>query len=649
MRGPSGEGVEPVTAGEELLCYGRARCNHPCPLAVDTPSEFDHEAFLETLTSRPGVYRMLDRRGQVLYVGKARNLKKRVASYFRSPEQLEPKTRALMSHAVSVNVTMTHTETEALLLENSLIKEHRPHYNILLRDDKSFPYIYVSTQQEFPRVAFHRGARNRSGRYFGPFASAGAVRETLGLLQKLFQIRQCEDSFFGNRRRPCLQYQLKRCTAPCVGHTDEHAYKDDVRHAVMFLEGKSEEMIGELVRRMETSAGRLEFELAGRYRDQISSLRRVQERQSVIGAKGDVDVVVARMRDGVAVVHIMVIRGGQNLGSRTVIPRHTADADENELLRAFVLQHYLSRGGQRAVPPEIIVNGRLDDVDALTDALTEQAGHRVSIRDSVRGVRGVRARWLRMTADNAELAVGQRLADRSNLRTRFESLQDVLDFDEPPGRIECFDISHTGGEATVASCVVFDADGPVKSDYRRFNIGDVEPGDDYAAMNQALRRRYTRLQREEGKVPDLLVVDGGKGQLTQAVAVLAELQLDTIAVLGVAKGTTRKPGLETLFVPGSARPLVLPPVSPALHLIQQVRDEAHRFAIAGHRARRTRARKTSVLEEIPGVGAKRRQRLLTEFGGLQAVARAGIDDLSRVGGISRSLAQSIYDAFRERT
>ena len=612
---------------------------------MDTPSEFDHEAFLRTLTSSPGIYRMLDRRGEVLYVGKARNLKKRVVSYFRVASQLEAKTRALMSHAASVDVTMTHTETEALLLENSLIKEYRPRYNILLRDDKSFPYIYVSTQQEFPRLAFHRGARNRPGRYFGPFASAGATRETLGLLQKLFQIRQCEDSFFRNRARPCLQHQLRRCTAPCVGYTDEPAYKDDVRHAVMFLEGKSEAMIDELVRRMEDASGRLEFELAGRYRDQISSLRRVQERQHVIGAKGDFDVVVARIRDGVAVVQIMVIRNGQNLGSRTVIPRHAGDADEGELLRAFVSQHYLSRGGQRAVPSEILVGGALDDLEALCEALSAQVNHRVAIRHRVRGNR---ARWLRMTADNAELAASQRLADRTNLRTRFESLQDALEFDEPPGRIECFDISHTGGEATVASCVVFDPEGPVKSEYRRFNIRDVEPGDDYAAMNQALRRRYTRLQREEGKVPDLLLVDGGKGQLAQATAILGELQLDTVFLVGVAKGTTRKPGMETLFLPGATRPLVLPPSSPALHLIQQVRDEAHRFAITGHRARRSRRRNTSVLEEIPGVGAKRRQRLLTEFGGLQAVSRAGVEDLARVGGISPALAQAIYDAFRER-
>ena len=611
---------------------------------METLSEFDLEAFLNTLTGGSGVYRIYDAQGQVLYVGKARNLRKRVTSYFRSPDHLEPKTRVLMSHAASVDVTVTHTETEALLLENSLIKEHRPRYNILLRDDKSFPYIYLSTQQAFPRLAFHRGARNRPGRFFGPFASAGATRETLGLLQKLFQIRQCEDSFFKNRSRPCLQYQIKRCTAPCVGSVDEAAYAEDVRHAVMFLEGKSEEMIEELVQRMDSASGRLEFELAGRYRDQIASLRRVQERQYVIGARGDVDVVAASARDGLAVVQIMVIRSGQSLGSRSVVPRHAGGAGEAELLRAFLPQYYLSHRGQRSVPGEILINEPLDDLEVLCAALSEQAGRRVSIRHAVRGDR---AHWIQMTRENAELALGQRIADRANLRARFEALQDLLQLDEPPMRIECFDISHTAGEAAVASCVVFDPEGPVKSQYRRFNIRDIEPGDDYAAMHQALRRRYTRLQREEGKLPDILMVDGGKGQLRQALDVLGELQLGEVFVLAVAKGASRRLGLETLLVPGRERPVTPAASSPALHLIRQVRDEAHRFAITGHRARRSRSRKTSVLEEIPGVGARRRQRLLSEFGGLQALSRAGVEDLARVSGISRTLAQAIYDAFRE--
>ncbi len=608
-------------------------------------AEFDSAAFLGTLTGQSGVYRMLDAGGQVLYVGKARNLKKRVSSYFRSPDQLAPKTRALMKHTVSVEVTATHTETEALLLENNLIKEHRPRYNIVLRDDKSFPYIYLSTEEEFPRLAFHRGPRRGKGRYFGPFASAGATRDTLNLLQKLFMVRQCENSFFKNRSRPCLQHQIKRCTAPCVGLVDAARYADDVRHAMMFLEGKSEAMIDELVARMERAAKTLDYEAAGRYRDQIVSLRRVQERQYISGAKGDIDVVAARIRDGMGVVQLFVVRNGHSLGTRTITPRHVAGADARDILEAFLPQYYLNAAANRPIPDEILVSEPIDDVDVLEAALGEAAGRKVSVRHRVRGDR---ARWLQMANANAELVLDQRLADRASLRERFDALQEALDLDEPPSRIECFDVSHSSGEATVASCVVFEAEGPVKSDYRRFNIKDVAAGDDYAAMHQALKRRYTRLRKEEARMPDLLIIDGGKGQLSEARAVLDELQLDDLEVLGVAKGSTRKPGLEQLFKVGRERPIALSAESPALHLIQQIRDEAHRFAIAGHRARRTRARKTSVLEQIPGIGAKRRQRLLSEFGGLQGVARAGVEDLARVQGISRALARDIYTAFREQ-
>lgn len=615
------------------------------PIMDKAPAEFDSAAFLGTLTGQSGVYRMLDASDQVLYVGKARNLKKRVASYFRAAEQLPPKTRALMKHAVRVEVTATHTETEALLLENNLIKEHRPRYNIVLRDDKSFPYIYLSTEEKFPRLAFHRGPRRGKGRYFGPFAGAGAVRETLNLLQKLFMVRQCENSFFRNRSRPCLQHQIKRCTAPCVGLVDEARYADDVRHAVMFLEGKSEAMIAELVARMEEASKKLEYEAAWRYRDQIVSLRRVQERQYISGAKGDVDVVAARVRDGIGVVQLFVVRNGHSLGTKTIMPRHVAGAEARDILQAFLPQYYLSATANRRIPAEILVGEAIEDVDILQAALSQVAERKVSVRHRVRGDR---ARWLQMANTNAELVLDQRVAERASLRDRFDALQEALELDEAPTRIECFDVSHSAGEATVASCVVFDSDGPVKSDYRRFNIKDIEPGDDYAAMHQALKRRYTRLRKEEAKMPDLLIVDGGKGQLTQARAVLDELQLDNLEVLGVAKGSTRKPGLEQLFMIGRGRPLTLAADATALHLIQQIRDEAHRFAITGHRARRTRARKTSVLEQIPGIGAKRRQRLLSEFGGLQGVARAGIEDLARVNGISRSLARDIYTAFREQ-
>ena len=611
---------------------------------METSSEFDPKAFLSTLTGGPGVYRMLDRDVRVLYVGKARSLKKRVASYFRAPGQLEPKTRLLMSQVASVETTATHTETEALLLENSLIKEHQPRYNILLRDDKSFPYIHVSTEQDFPRLAFHRGARSRPGRYFGPFASAGATRETLNLLQKLFQVRQCEDTFFRNRSRPCLQHQIRRCTAPCVGLVDRERYGEDVRHVIMFLDGKSEEMIGELVTRMESASKRLEFELASRYRDQITSLRRVQERQHVIGAKGDVDIVASRVRDGIAVVQLTLIRNGQSLGSRTLVPRQAGNATERDVLDAFLSQYYLGRAGRYSIPAEILVSEPSDSLAMLSKALHDQIGRRVTLRHRVRGER---ARWIEMTRQNAELAVAQRLADESSLRARFEALQDVLELDEAPGRVECFDISHTAGEAPVASCVVFEPTGPLKGEYRRFNIKNVEPGDDYAALKSAVRRRYTRVQREEARVPDLLMVDGGKGQLSGVKGIVAELQLNDMQVMAVAKGSTRKPGLERIFIGTEAREIALPGASPALHLIQQIRDEAHRFAITGHRIRRRRARNTSVLEQISGIGAKRRQRLLSEFGGLRALSRAGVEDLTRVNGISRTLARAIYDAFRE--
>ena len=609
------------------------------------PVRFDAQSFLRTLTNDSGVYRLHDRFGRVLYVGKARSLRKRVASYFRPSEQLTPKTRALMSHTDSVEVTVTRTETEALLLENNLIKEHRPRYNIVLRDDKSFPYIHVTTADVFPRLSFHRGPRRGPGRYFGPFASAGATRSTLSQLQKLFRIRQCEDSFFENRSRPCLQYQIERCTAPCVGLTDEAAYDEDVRHAIMFLEGKSEEMVEELVRRMESASHALEFELAARYRDQIANLRRVQARQYVSGAKGNVDVIATRAREGVAVVELFVIRNGQNLGSRTLRPAHAADVNEDELLRAFLPQHYLSRSGrERPIPDEILLSHVVPGLHVLEQAIAEQSSRKVRIRSNVRGER---ARWVEMAVNNAEIALQQRIASRANLHDQFEALQELLGLDNPPARIECFDVSHTGGESMVASCVVFEPDGAKKSDYRRFNIKGVRAGDDYAALRDALERRYTRLKRENAVLPDLLLIDGGRGQLKQACDMLSELQISGIVAIGIAKGVTRKPGFEQIFVPGRSAPLMPPSESIALHLIQRVRDEAHRFALTGHRSRRLRTRRDSVLEQIPGIGARRRQRLLSEFGGLQGVSRAGVEDLMRVRGISRDLALAIYEAFRD--
>ena len=609
------------------------------------PDKFDATAFLKTLTSGPGVYRMVGEDGTVLYVGKARNLKRRVASYFRQAQQLEVKTRVLMSHTATVEIAATHTETEALLLENTLIKEHLPHYNILLRDDKSFPYIFLSSNERFPALSFHRGPRRRKGRYFGPFAGAGAVRETLGQLKKLFRVRQCEDSFFRNRSRPCLQYQIERCTAPCVGYVGESSYQEDIDHAVMFLEGRSQEMIAELVERMQAVAGRLEYEAASRYRDQISALRRIQEHQYVVGTKGDIDVVAVHVEQAVAVVQVFMIRSGQNLGNKSLLPKHAEGASPAEILSAFLPQYYLSAARQHPIPAVILTSEALDDEALLSAVFGEQAGHKISIRHRVRGER---LRWLRMARENAALAVRQRLSDKANLQERFEALRELFGLEETPSRIECFDVSHSAGEATVASCVVFGHEGAITSDYRRFNIRGVEAGDDYAAMRQALLRRYTRLQREDARLPDLVLVDGGRGQLKQAVDVMQELQLSEIQLGAVAKGPSRRPGHESLFVPGAAQPLPMTADAPGLHLIQQIRDEAHRFAITGHRGRRARSRRTSTLESIAGIGAKRRQRLLLQFGGLQGVARAGVEDLAGVQGISTALAQNIYDAFRNR-
>jgi len=598
---------------------------------------FDVRAFLRDLTTLPGVYRMLDGAGAVLYVGKAGNLKKRVSSYFRA-SGLAPKTRALMQQVAGVEVTVTNTEGEALLLENQLIKELRPRYNVLLRDDKSYPYIYLSSKDEYPRLTFHRGAKREPGRYFGPYPSAGAVRESLSLLQKLFPVRQCENSFFRNRSRPCLQYQIKRCTAPCVGLVDAEDYLRDVRHAEMFLEGRSAQVIDELVRRMEQASAELDFERAARYRDQIASLRRIAERQYVSGEGGDLDVVGCVVEGGAACVQVFFFRGGQNLGNKPFFPQIPEDADAGEVLAGFLAQYYLDKD----VPAEVLISHPFEDAELLAQVLAQRAGRRVTLRPRVRGER---ARWVQMAVSNAEHALRSRLASRSGTQQRLEALRDALKLDQAPLRLECFDISHTMGEATVASCVVFGAEGPLKSDYRRFNINDIAPGDDYAAMRQALLRRYTRLKQGEGKMPDVLLIDGGKGQVRQAREVLEELQVEGVTIVGIAKGPERRPGLETLFLSDQSAPIILPEDSAALHLVQQIRDEAHRFAITGHRQRRSRTRNTSVLETIPGMGPKRRQRLLKQFGGLREIARAGVEDLASVQGISRDLAQRIYDAF----
>jgi excinuclease ABC subunit C len=597
----------------------------------------DHNAFLKTLTTCPGVYRMLNSAGKVLYVGKAGDLKKRVSSYFRK-SGLSVKTQTLMTQVAEIQVTVTHTEAEALLLESNLIKQLQPRYNVLLRDDKSYPYIYLSTEQEFPRLALHRGARRGKGRYFGPYPGAGAVRESLHLLQKLFRVRQCEDSFFSNRSRPCLQYQIKRCTAPCAGLIDAAAYAADVSRTMLFLEGKSSEVIDDLVAAMQQAAEQQAYEQAAEYRDLIASLHHVQEKQYISTGRGDLDIVACLTGQGSACVQVFFVRGGRNLGNAVFYPRVPMESGSAEVLSAFIPQYYLGK----AVPAELLVSHTLVDAGLIEEVLGNQTGHRVAIREKLRGDR---ARWMQMALNNAGHALHAYLNTRKGFAGRVRALAEVLSFDDLPKRIECFDISHTRGESAVASCVVFGIEGPLKSDYRRFNIKGIQPGDDYAAMEQALTRRYTRLQRGEGCLPDLLLIDGGKGQVAAASRALEELQVTGVQIVGVSKGPGRKPGLESLHLPGQQKVLHLAADSPALHLIQQVRDEAHRFAITGHRQRRARSRNTSPLEQIPGIGPRRRQQLLQQLGGIKEVSRAGVEDLSRIKGINRTLAQQIYDAF----
>ena len=607
----------------------------------DTPPAFDGKAFVRTLTTSPVVYRYFDAAGELLYVGKAGNLKKRVGSYFLKP-RLEPRIAAMIAQIARCDITVTRTEGEALLLESQLIKSLKPRYNIMLRDDKSYPYIYLSGGEDYPRLAFHRGAKNLPGRYFGPYPSTFAVRESLGLMQKLFKVRQCEDSYFRNRSRPCLQYQIGRCTAPCVGLISKEDYAGDVRHAEMFLEGRSSAVIDELAVAMEQASVKLDFERAAALRDQVAALRQLQAQHHVQGASADMDVVACRIEAGLACVSVLFFRDGISLGTRDFFPRLPLDAEPADVLAQFVAQYYLDR----PVPRELILGEELPEQAVLAEVLTEQSGHAVELKSRVRGER---ARFLQMAERNAQASLTQRLASQQTLGTRFEDLQKLLELPEPPRRIECFDISHTRGELTVASCVVFGPEGPEKSHYRRFNIAGITPGDDYAAMHQALTRRFRKVAEGEGAKPDVLLIDGGGGQVAQALDVLKELGVTGIHVVGVAKGPARRAGEETLILadrpPGSPGREIHPgPTSPALHLVAAVRDESHRFAISGHRKRREKARERSVLEDVPGVGARRRAALLKTFGGLAGVEAAGVEELMRVKGIDRGLAERIYGA-----
>ncbi len=599
---------------------------------------FDAKQFLSSVSASPGVYRMLDDQSNTLYVGKAKRLKARLASYFRG--QLNTKTQAMVGRIADVQVTVTRTETEALLLEQTLIKQLRPPYNILLRDDKSYPFVFVTDRHPYPALEYKR-ARQRSddGRYLGPYPSSGAVRESLALMQKIFHIRNCEDSVFAHRSRPCLQYQIQRCSAPCVDYISAEDYQRDVEHAVMCLEGKSENVTQELVEAMETASKALDFEEAARLRDQVQQLRQLQQRQFVDTGGGDADIFALAQRPGALGVSVLSVRDGRLLGARHHTPKNDLDLPLETLLTEVVSQYYF--GQPHNVPSEVITSHPLDDSELIAEALSQQAGKRIRVTSQVRGHR---AQWQQLAITNAEQQLASQLANQTQLTQRFSALQKALGLAEIPQRLECFDISHSHGEATVASCVVFDHQGPRKSDYRHFRIEGVAAGDDYAAMQQALTRRLKRVKSGEAVAPDILIVDGGKGQLNMAREVFKELDISNIMLLGVAKGTTRKAGLESLFVETADNPLDLDPASPALHLIQHIRDESHRFAIAGHRAQRDKARRTSTLQDIAGIGPKRRRELLRFFGGLQGVQKASRDELARVPGINASLAETIYRA-----
>ncbi|HVW71090.1 MAG TPA: excinuclease ABC subunit UvrC [Steroidobacteraceae bacterium] len=596
---------------------------------------FDHREYTAALPKRPGVYRMFDAEGELLYVGKAKSLKDRVSTYF-SASNVHPKIQALVQQIAKIEVTVTNSEAEALLLEYNLIKAHKPRFNIVLRDDKSFPYIQLRADHDFPRLAFYRGSRSEPGRYFGPFPNAGAVRDSLNQMQKLFRIRNCRDSFFANRSRPCLQHQIGRCSAPCVGLISREDYAQDIEAAVKVLEGRSDEVNTQLQARMEAAAARLEFERAARIRDQLATLKRIQAQQ-VVTAEGerDVDVFAIIGEPGEYAVSVMLVRGGRNLGTTSYFPR-AAFAEPDEALASFMMQYYSSQ----EPPPEVFVGRKLEDSQSLGQVLTERAGHAVEVRCPVRGL-GVR--WVEMTAENATQGLRMRLAQKQGMEEMLVALAEELDLPEPPSRIECFDISHTGGEGTVASCVVFAREGPLKKEYRRFNITGVTPGDDYGALRQALDRRYTRIRAGEVPAPDLLLIDGGSGQIGQVHEALAELGFGDLTLVGVAKGPDRRPGQERLFVYGAGAPRTPEAHSPASRLVQRIRDEAHRFAITGHRRKRARRYNESVLEVVPGLGPAKRRELLKHFGGLQGVLRAGVADFEQVPGIGASLARSLYD------
>ncbi|MGX5201582.1 excinuclease ABC subunit UvrC [Aliikangiella sp. IMCC44632] len=603
---------------------------------IISPQAFDYQAFIKSLTTKPGIYQMLNQQAEIIYVGKAKNLKKRVSSYFQKQDH-SPKTRAMVAQINDIRIVITESENEALILENQFIKKFRPRYNVVFRDDKTYPYIYLSADK-FPRLSIHRGKQKGSGDYFGPFTGSSAARYSISLMQKLFLVRQCENSVFKHRSRPCLQYQIKRCSGSCVNKISHADYLKDVELVRLFYQGKNDSVIQELTERMQKASDNLAFEQAAQIRDQIIQLRRVLEKQSVQASNTDVDVIAAGIKEKTAAIFVMHIRNGLVQGSRNFFPKVPADTDEGEILESFI-GHFYTQPTHK-LPAEIVVNHALVNATELSLTLTELKQTKVRIAHKVKTNR---AAWLEMAERNLTEMLVAKLATKNHYQKRLQSLSDELGLDKLPFRMECFDISHFQGEQTVASCVVFEQGQAKKTDYRRFNIKDVAAGDDYAAIEQAVRRRYQRLVKEEAKLPDLLIIDGGKGQLNQAQKVLEELELSEITLISVAKGSDRKVGMEQIFFPSEAIAKRLEEDSLGLHLIQAIRDEAHRFAITGHRGKRDKQRKTSVLEGIPGVGAKRRKAIIQHFGGLQGIQRAGVSDLAQVEGISKALAQSIYD------
>lgn len=594
---------------------------------------FDPKPILKNLPNLPGVYRMINASDEVIYVGKAKDLKKRVSSYFNK-NLPSPRTRMMVSNIARIETTVTRSEAEALLLENNLIKDLMPRYNVLFRDDKSYPYITL-TSDAYARLAFHRGAQRKGHQYFGPFPNSVAVRESIQLLQKVFKLRTCENTVFANRSRPCLQHQIERCTAPCVGFISEDDYRNDVHQAAMFLQGKTTEVMDSIAEQMNTAAANQDYEVAAVFRDRIQALRQVQAKQFVSDFNvSDADVIACAELQGQHCINLVMIRGGRHLGDRSYMPKNSEGETLETSMEAFLMQHYVAQN-----TPPLIVAGVKIETELIEEALSEQAGRKVKININPIGDKRV---WLKMAQTNAELALSQRAATSANQTAKLIALREALNLPESTERMECFDISHTMGEATVASCVVFDRGDMQNSEYRRYNITGITPGDDYAAMRDVLTRRYKKVAAGEGKRPDLVFIDGGKGQLGVAIEVMAEVGLDDILLVGIAKGEDRKPGLETMIFSDTGEMINLAKDNKGLHLLQQIRDEAHRFAITGHRAKRAKARLHSSLEDIEGIGAKRRKALLTRFGGLEGVKNASIDELANVDGISQSLAEKIY-------